>query len=321
MQTIPRDKVSPVVIHKINLYYEYLWSVAQGFDECKDILRNLPPQIMYDAFRERYQEAIDGSLLFQSPQGDIDRNILNSLIELLTLRIYMPREFIIKAGSYGESLYFILEGEAVMFGLGNDVLGILRPGAHFNLDIGTGDTTPEIYFGKRIVHLVSLSQCTVGLVDQEHLHVLFEAFPFWKTLVRKLNCHTHFKARSSLEEFLAPTVRLDPYCNEFEVEIRTIEEHITRSTEDTYEEIVALIDLPQNAYLYNPDSEEYKAMDMISEQSKVLEEEAGIKLENLPSLQHQYSKKKTLQRRESSNNHITFVQTQAVKRLQTLPTT
>ena len=199
---------------------------------------------MYDAFRERYQEAIDCSLLFHSPNGSVDRQLLNSLVELITVQVYMPREFIIKAGSYGESLYLILDGEAVMFGLGNDILGILRSGAHFNLDIGTGDTSPEIYFGKRIVHLVSLELCTIGLVEQEQLHVLFEAFPFWKALVRKLNCHTHFKAKGNLEEYLAPQVRLDPYCNEFEVELTRIEEHITRSTEETYEEIVALIDLP-----------------------------------------------------------------------------
>ena len=44
----------------------------------------------------------------------------------------MPNEFIIKAGSFGDSLYFILEGEAVMIGLGNDIVGICRKGSHFS---------------------------------------------------------------------------------------------------------------------------------------------------------------------------------------------
>lgn len=110
---------------------------------------------MYDAFKERFIEAIESSILFKTVFGFTDMPILNSMIELVSLRVYLPREFIIKAGSHGQSLYFILEGEAVMIGLANDIIGILRTGSHYNIDIGTGDNSEEIYKGKRIFHLVS----------------------------------------------------------------------------------------------------------------------------------------------------------------------
>lgn len=87
------------------------------------------------------------------------------MIELIQIKVYMPREFIIKAGSYGESLYFILEGEAVMIGLGHDIIGIFRSGSHFNVDIGTGEDSQEIYYGKRICHLVSQNQTSVAVID------------------------------------------------------------------------------------------------------------------------------------------------------------
>jgi len=67
----------------------------------------------------------------------------------------MPRDFIIKAGSYGESLYFILDGEAIMIGLNNDILGILACGSHFNIDLGTGVHSKDNFYGKRLIHLMS----------------------------------------------------------------------------------------------------------------------------------------------------------------------
>lgn len=44
----------------------------------------------------------------------------------------MSSDFIIKGGSYGESLYVILDGEALMFGMNNEIIGIMKCGAHFN---------------------------------------------------------------------------------------------------------------------------------------------------------------------------------------------
>lgn len=42
MHTIPKDKLSQSLNRRINTYYEYLWSVSQGYDEEKEILRKLP---------------------------------------------------------------------------------------------------------------------------------------------------------------------------------------------------------------------------------------------------------------------------------------
>ena len=67
----------------------------------------------------------------------------------------MPRDFILKAGSHGESLYFILDGEAVMFGIDNDIIAILRCGSFFNNDISLSDNHKDNYYGKRICHIVT----------------------------------------------------------------------------------------------------------------------------------------------------------------------
>lgn len=69
--------------------------------------------------------------------------------------------------------------------------------------------------------------------------------------MRKLNFHTHQKAKLSLEEFLAPIVRLDPYCDEFKIELSTIEKHLTGSSEEVYRQVIKVLDHVDNSYLYD----------------------------------------------------------------------
>jgi len=58
--------------------------------------------------------------------------MVNSIFELMKIRVYMNQEFIIKAGSYGQNFYLILDGEALMFGINNDLICIMKSGTHFN---------------------------------------------------------------------------------------------------------------------------------------------------------------------------------------------
>jgi len=92
----------------------------------------------------------------------------------------MARDFVVKGGSFGDSLYLILDGQAVVFGMNNEILSILRPGAHFSTDI-TADNFN--YQGKRIFHVVAQSLLTVAEIDREHMNMLIEAFPAWLGLI------------------------------------------------------------------------------------------------------------------------------------------
>jgi hypothetical protein len=69
----------------------------------------------------------------------------------------------IKAGSLGDGLIFLLEGQAVMMGLDNEVIAILRPGAHHHNELG--GTDKEAYYGRRIFHLVSTQQTSIAYLD------------------------------------------------------------------------------------------------------------------------------------------------------------
>jgi signal-transduction protein with cAMP-binding, CBS, and nucleotidyltransferase domain len=94
--------------------------------------------MMYDAMRERFQESFESSIIFkeQENQVKLDLRIVNSFIEQMEIRVYMPKDFIIKAGSNDENFYFILDGNALMFGIDDNLIGILSSGSHFSCNIG-----------------------------------------------------------------------------------------------------------------------------------------------------------------------------------------
>ena len=90
---------------------------------------------MYDAMRERYQESFDSSIIFKD-RDKLELKIVNSFVEQMEIRVYMPKEFIIKAGSNDEKFYFILDGDALMVGMDDNLIGILSSGSHFSCNIG-----------------------------------------------------------------------------------------------------------------------------------------------------------------------------------------
>jgi hypothetical protein len=71
-------------------------------------------------------------LVFKNEMGDIDEAMVNSIFELMKIRVYMGNEFIVKCGTYGRSMYIILDGEALMFGINNELVCIMRSGTHYH---------------------------------------------------------------------------------------------------------------------------------------------------------------------------------------------
>ena len=138
LSSIPTQKLSKEVCLKIETYYEYLWAINHGRDEVKEVFKALPRQMMYDAMRERFQESFESSIIFkeQENQVKLDLRIVNSFIEQMEIRVYMPKDFIIKAGSNDENFYFILDGNALMFGIDDNLIGILSSGSHFSCNLG-----------------------------------------------------------------------------------------------------------------------------------------------------------------------------------------
>ena len=73
---------------------------------------------------------------------------------MMLVRVYMPQDFLLKAGTHDENLYFILDGEVAMIGINSVIIAILGAGSHFNTDLGTGENSRVNYHSKAVAHLV-----------------------------------------------------------------------------------------------------------------------------------------------------------------------
>jgi hypothetical protein len=56
----------------------------------------------------------------------------------MVIDTFMPRDFLLKVGALYLDFMVILEGEILISGLDNKIIGILRPGSHIHKDIGAG---------------------------------------------------------------------------------------------------------------------------------------------------------------------------------------
>lgn len=115
---------------------------------------------------------------------------------------------------------------------------------------------------------MSTQQTSIAYLDQQSIQKLFQAFPEWQKKVKFLNSQTFLQAKESLEFFLAPRVRADPYCDEFKIEMETLETHFTESKDEIYDEVLQALDNPENRYISDSLSKKFKKHDLLEYLSK-----------------------------------------------------
>ena len=108
----------------------------------------------------------------------------------------MAKEFIVIGGTYSTNTYVILDGEACVFGLNNEMIGIMRNGCHFSND------TKHVFENKRLCHIVAKQITTVGIIERENLELLYEAYPEWKIKLTRLNELFQNSALASLQRYV-----------------------------------------------------------------------------------------------------------------------
>jgi signal-transduction protein with cAMP-binding, CBS, and nucleotidyltransferase domain len=76
--------------------------------------------------------------------------------------VYMKNEFITRCGSKTEDLYIILDGEAGVFGINNELLFLMRNGSHIWNNDPNGSN--ENFDSKSIMSIVANSLVIVGII-------------------------------------------------------------------------------------------------------------------------------------------------------------
>lgn len=125
-----------------------------------------------------YQEAVENSIIFESANNVIDKPLTNSILAVVDIRIYMQDDFIVEAGTYSKNTYILLDGECVVYGMNDDVVGYMRPGAHYSNNLPEGSI--EILDYKRPINIITKTICKIGILKVEKLNILYDVYPEFK---------------------------------------------------------------------------------------------------------------------------------------------
>lgn len=112
---------------EIHNYYQYLWENRRGFSD-SDILEELPHSLKLKIALYLNKDVIEKVPLFKHA----NRQLISQIALHLQPAIYLPGEYIFKAGDYGEEMYFISHGSVEVISPDEKtIMAILHEGDYF----------------------------------------------------------------------------------------------------------------------------------------------------------------------------------------------
>jgi voltage-gated potassium channel len=117
----------PELQKKLIAYYSYIWEQRLGYDESA-IVDALPSSLKMEVMLHLKREIIQKVPLFKDASEDFVREIVQQLVPV----VYMPGDWVFKAGAAGKSMFFVSRGELdVIAPDGVTILSHLRDGDYF----------------------------------------------------------------------------------------------------------------------------------------------------------------------------------------------
>jgi voltage-gated potassium channel len=128
LEAFVRYKSLPAELReKLNAYYSYVWEQRLGYDESA-IVNALPPSLKMEVMLHLKRDIIHKVPLFKDVNDDFLREIAQRLMPV----VYLPGDWVCRAGDAGESMFFVSRGELdVVAKDGETLLSHLRDGDYF----------------------------------------------------------------------------------------------------------------------------------------------------------------------------------------------
>lgn len=139
--------------HKIDSYYMYLWETRRGYNEIS-ILEDLPGALKEQVALNLNREIIEKVPLFEKA----DPHLVRDIVINLKPAVFTPGDYIMRAGEYGDEMYFISRGSV-------DILSADEKTKYATLGAGS-------FFGEMALLLSSARTATVVAATYCDLYVL-----------------------------------------------------------------------------------------------------------------------------------------------------
>jgi voltage-gated potassium channel len=110
---------------RVRDYYSYLWTKQRGVS-ATTVLSDIPPSLTQEILMFLNREVLNRVAIFRGA----DELFIRESVQLLQPRVFLPGEYIIRQGEFGDCMYFLTSGEVQVVINGTQV-ATLGPGSPF----------------------------------------------------------------------------------------------------------------------------------------------------------------------------------------------
>jgi len=161
--------------HRIQGYYAHVWQERLGFDESQ-FLRTLPSGLRREVEMHLKQQVLRRIPVFSSLPAEFVEAVALSLKP----DIYVPGEYICRAGEEGDRMYFLIRGCLEVVKADGHLVGTLRDGDFFG-EIALFKRQP------RNANVRAVEYSDVYALDRAAFEVLLERYPLVAQQVREVS--------------------------------------------------------------------------------------------------------------------------------------
>ncbi len=119
------QRIPPELQDRVRDYYSYLWTKQRGVS-ASAILDDIPRSLSQEILMFLNREVVNRVELFRGA----DELFIREAVQLLKPRVFLPEEYIIRQGEFGDCMYFLTSGE-VRIVIGGKEVTRLGPGSPF----------------------------------------------------------------------------------------------------------------------------------------------------------------------------------------------
>ncbi len=176
-------KIPEELQDKILNYYYYLWDKKKNISD-QNPLADLPSSLNLEVMLYLNRDMLRKVQLFKNAQEVFVREA----IQMLTPLIYMPDDYIIRQGEYGDCMYFLSSGEVEVI-VDDQRVATLGPGSTFG-------ETALLVGEKRNASIFTRTYCEVFRLAKSDFDHLRSRFPEFDDEIKKLS---HRRSRKTVK--------------------------------------------------------------------------------------------------------------------------
>jgi len=100
------QKVPAELQERVRDYYSYLWEQKRSVAQ-RSVIEDLPPSLSLEILLHQNRSLVEKVGVFEGA----DEVFVREAVQRLRPQVFLPREYIVRQGDYGDSMYFLTQGD------------------------------------------------------------------------------------------------------------------------------------------------------------------------------------------------------------------